>query len=92
MICKNIFSVVAIVIFLFLLNHYFNTPRHSDNKWTVYGTKGCGWTRKQLDHMKNRGISHEFVDCDKVDCGHIDAFPTIEGIDGTRHIGYKEDL
>ena len=26
-------------------------------QWTIYGTMGCGWTRKQLEYMK-RLISH----------------------------------
>jgi len=29
-----------------------------EGKWTVYGTMGCGWTRKQLDYMKTVSYTH----------------------------------
>lgn len=59
--------------------------------WTVYGTMGCGWTRKQLEHMKKKGISHTFVDCDKKGaCPGMDAFPTMTSPDGEKIVGFKE--
>ena len=27
----------------------------SDGEWTVYGSMGCGWTRKQLEYFKGKG-------------------------------------
>ena len=62
----------------------------SGNDWTVYGTMGCGWTRKQLKHMEDKGISHTFVDCDKDGCPGMDAFPTMIDKDGKKVVGYKE--
>ena len=59
-------------------------------KWTVYGTMGCGWTRKQLEYMKKNGKTHTFVDCDKGGCEGMDAFPTIKHPDGGETVGYKE--
>ena len=60
--------------------------------WTVYGTMGCGWTRKQLDYMKEKNIPHTFVDCDKDDgsCSGMEAFPTLVDKDGVKTVGYKE--
>ena len=58
-------------------------------KWTVYGTMGCGWTRKQLDHMKDKSIPHKFVDCDQNDCGNIKAFPTMKDPNGKTITGYS---
>lgn len=58
--------------------------------WTVYGTMGCGWTRKQLDHMKSKGISHTFVDCDKGGCDGMEAFPTLKSPSGETIVGFKE--
>jgi hypothetical protein len=59
--------------------------------WTVYGTMGCGWTRKQLDHMKSKGIPHTFVDCDKEGaCPGMDAFPTMKSPKGEKVVGFKE--
>ena len=59
-------------------------------KWTVFGTMGCGWTRKQLDYMKKNGKPHTFVDCDKGGCDGMDAFPTLKGPNGEEIVGYSE--
>ena len=58
--------------------------------WTVYGTTWCGWTTKQLEYLKKKGIEHKFVDCEKGKCDGIDAFPVIESSNGERITGYKE--
>lgn len=58
--------------------------------WTVYGTTWCGWTTKQLEYLKKKGIDHKFVDCEKSKCDGIDAFPVIESPNGERITGYKE--
>ena len=62
----------------------------STGTWTVYGTTWCGWTTKQLEYMKKKGIEHKFVDCEKGKCDGIDAFPVIESPNGERITGYKE--
>jgi hypothetical protein len=59
-------------------------------KWTVFGTMGCGWTRKQLDYMKKNGKPHVFVDCDKGGCDGMTAFPTLKGPNGEKIVGYNE--
>ena len=59
-------------------------------KWTVYGTMGCGWTRKQLEYMDEKGIPHTFVDCDKETCDDMEAFPTLVGPDGAKSVGFKQ--
>jgi hypothetical protein len=51
---------------------------------------GCGWTRKQLDYMKEAGKPFKFVDCDKGGCSDLEAFPTLVSPDGKHHIGYNE--
>jgi|TARA_B100000902_G_C27044831_1_gene781163 hypothetical protein len=58
--------------------------------WTVYGTTWCGWTTKQLEFLKKKGIEHKFVDCEKSKCDGIDAFPVMESPSGERFTGYKE--
>lgn len=63
---------------------------NGEKKWTVYGTMGCGWTRKQLEYMKKKRKSHIFVDCDKGGCDGMDAFPTLEGPNGEKIVGYNE--
>ena len=58
-------------IALLLVNLYIlftmTSKAVSGGTYVVYGTMGCGWTRKQLDVMKAKGIAHEFVDCSKAD-------------------------
>lgn len=82
-----VWTAIALV-FLYLLNFRL-TSSARDGHWTVYGTKGCGWTRKQLDHMKSRGISHTFVDCEKEDCGNMNAFPTMKSPSGETIVGFS---
>ena len=59
-------------------------------QWTIYGTMGCGWTRKQLDYMKKNGKSFNFVDCEKEGCSGMEAFPTLISPNGEKIIGYNE--
>tara|TARA_B100000401_G_C52802372_1_gene719268 strand:+ start:679 stop:972 length:294 start_codon:yes stop_codon:yes gene_type:complete len=59
-------------------------------EWTVYGTHWCGWTKKQLKYLENKGIPHKFIDCEKSKCDGIDAFPVMESSNGERITGYKE--
>ena len=59
-------------------------------EWTVYGTMGCGWTRKQLEYMEKNGKPFKFVDCEKEGCSGMDAFPTIIHPNGEKTVGYSE--
>ncbi len=59
-------------------------------QWTVYGTMGCGWTRKQLDYMKANGKPFKFVDCEKEGCSGMEAFPTLVSTNGEKIVGYSE--
>jgi hypothetical protein len=59
-------------------------------EWTVYGTMGCGWTRKQLEYMEKNGKPFKFVDCEKEGCSGMDAFPTIVHPSGEKTVGYSE--
>ena len=83
--------IVLLVINFMILQGLDKAPVKGKGKdWTVYGTMGCGWTRKQLDHMKSKGISHTFVDCDKGGCDGMDAFPTLKSPQGETTVGFKE--
>jgi hypothetical protein len=89
---STIVIVVAIILVAFLLYRTRKaTPTVAGGKkWTVYGTKGCGWTVKQLDYMKKAGKPHVFVDCDKDECKGMKAFPTLVSPEGEKTVGYKE--
>ena len=84
-------NIVIGVIIAFLIFKFFIQNKSSNNgkRWTVYGTSSCGWTRKQLVHMKEKGIPHEYIDCDKNNCGDIKAFPTMKDPNGKVITGYS---
>lgn len=84
------FIILLIVVIVILLRGDAVAPPKDGKKWTVYGTMGCGWTRKQLDHMKNVNKPFTFIDCDKENCDGMDAFPTLISPSGEKHVGYKE--
>ena len=86
--------IVLTAIALFILFRRVNVsvgPSVSNGKqWIVYGTMGCGWTRKQLDYMKKNGKPYRFVDCDKENCSGMEAFPTLVSPTGEKIVGYSE--
>lgn len=87
------FIVLLIINFMIFQGLDKAPVKDKDNgiNWTVYGTMGCGWTRKQLDYMKKKNIPHTFVDCDKDGACHgIDAFPTTKSASGENIVGFKE--
>ena len=59
-------------------------------QWTIYGTMGCGWTRKQIDYMKEKGKPYTFIDCSKGGCDGMKAFPTSVSPTGEKVVGFKE--
>lgn len=82
--------IIALILILVALTVLYRTSAPTGKQWTVYGTMGCGWTRKQLDHMKKNGKSFKFVDCDKEGCSGMDAFPTLISPNGEKTVGYSE--
>ena len=90
---STIVIAVAIILVAFLLYRTRKTSptvAAGGKKWTIYGTKGCGWTVKQLDYMKKAGKPHVFVDCEKGGCDGMTAFPTLKGPNGEKIVGYNE--
>ena len=83
-----VFAVLFVVAIYMLSRVPTRIPR--GKPWTIYGTMGCGWTRKQLDYMNSTGKPFTFIDCDKNGCEGMDAFPTLVSPEGVRHKGYKE--
>lgn len=87
-------KTILLALVVVALAYYFFVPRKSASTggpvWKVYGTMSCGWTRKQLEHMKKKGVAHEFVDCDGGACANMEAFPVVESPDGERKVGYTE--
>jgi hypothetical protein len=89
---------ILILIVLILLNIVLIQPGEvpstdtTTGEWTVYGTQGCGWTRKQLEVMESKKIPHKFIDCDKEDCGSVSAFPTLLDPNGATTVGFKDSF
>ncbi len=50
------FIILALINIMILLQTK-KTSSGGGKGWTVYGTMGCGWTRKQLEYMKKM-VSH----------------------------------
>jgi len=92
-----IIALVLIALNLYIL-HTCNKPEAAaaagsadGPKWKVYGTMKCGWTKKQLDFMKEKGVAHEFIDCEKEQC-EFNAYPTSFTPSGEKRVGYTEDM
>ena len=85
---KRVGYIVVFLVVLYLLIKPKSPPSSGD--WTVYGTTGCSWTRKQLDHMKSNNIPHTFVDCDKESCDGMSGFPTLKDSNGKITTGFKQ--
>ena len=83
-------SIALIAIILYLLFLWDRKAPSTDNGWTVYGTMKCGWTKKQLDYMNQKGMSYEFVDCDKEACQGIEGFPHVVHGDGRVLKGFTQ--
>lgn len=86
--------IILVLLNIYLLYTMRTAPQSegvSGGTYVVYGTMGCGWTRKQLDHMKAKGIAHEFVDCsEKGACPEgVRAYPTIKHPDGKMTTGFN---
>ena len=87
------FAFIALIIVnAYTLINTGKPPVTQDGEegWTVYGTMGCGWTRKQLEYMNKKNIPHTFIDCDKESCAGMDAFPTLVDPNGKQLVGYNE--
>ena len=82
--------VILLIVVIMILMRTERAPPKDGKKWTVYGTKGCGWTRKQLEYMNKKNIPHTFIDCDKESCAGMDAFPTLVDPNGKQLVGYNE--
>jgi glutaredoxin len=86
-------SVIALLVLAVLLVLYTvkkQSPPSDGSEWTVYGTKNCGWTVKQLDYMKKNRKPYRFVDCDKEECSGMEAFPTLVSPNGEKIVGFSE--
>jgi hypothetical protein len=85
---KFIVIVVFALAFLFLLNNWLAPSKAGSSSWTVYGTDGCGWTRKQLKELDAKGVTYKYINCENEDCGDIRSFPTLKDSSGAVKVGF----
>ena len=82
--------VILMIVNVMILVRTGQAPIEDGDKWTIYGSMGCGWTRKQIEYMKKNGKSDTFVDCEEEDCPGVEGFPTMVDQNGERVVGFKE--
>ncbi len=82
--------IILVIVNIMIFMRVGRALPKDGKKWTVYGTMGCGWTRKQLEYMNKKNIPHTFIDCDKESCAGMDAFPTLVDPSGKQLVGYSE--
>jgi hypothetical protein len=89
---KTIFFLAVTLAVIYMINSKLTNeaPGEGNGTWAVYGTKSCGWTRKQLEHMEKNKIPHKFIDCDKENCNEISAYPTMKSPSGETITGFKQ--
>ena len=80
--------IITALAVLFFLNSLLKFG--GGESWTVYGTDGCGWTRKQLTEMDSKGISYTYINCEKEKCDGISGFPTLKSDDGETKVGFTK--
>ena len=85
-----LFAAILIVVIILYCLQPTTSRKESGNGWKIYGTMGCGWTRKQLDYMKSKDKPFTFVDCDNGECDGIEGFPTMIHTSGEKVVGFKE--
>ena len=89
-----ILALVAIDIYILMHTEKpkKESLKESEVEWTVYGTNWCDWTKKQLEYLEKKGISHKYVNCEKNKeiCKDISGFPVMKNSKGEEIIGYKE--
>jgi len=82
------FVIVVIVMLLWYVYRRKKPSTSSGGSWTVYGTDGCGWTRKQLKEMDDKGVAYTYVNCETGDCGSISSYPTLKSDAGETKVGF----
>ena len=91
-----IIYTILVLIILYFVNSLLTKkspqappPSGQTKPWTVYGTTGCGWTRKQLEVMDGKNVKYNFVNCDEENCEGMSAYPTLLDPNGVKTVGFN---
>ena len=81
-------AIVAYIVATMVLKR----SAYENGEYKVYGTNSCGWTTRQLKYLKDKKITHKYINCenDRASCKGVNGFPTIEHPDGKQTVGYME--
>ena len=84
--------LLIVVVMMWALNSVLTTSRpvamSNGNVWKVFGSMNCGWTRKQVEELKNNGVPYEFLDCTGDRCK--EGMPENILPNGTRRVGFTK--
>ena len=84
------FGLAAVLLFI-CSPKIKSKPKDKDERIIVYGTHGCGWTKKQLKNLRDKKVPHVFHDCDTKGCPRfVKGYPTIQKKNGEIVVGYSE--
>ena len=71
--------VIVLALYLHKRGTFKKLFKHSgtSGKHKVYGSMGCPYTVKQLEHLDANDTPYDFVDCDTMGCpAEVDGYPT----------------
>ena len=84
-----ILGVVLALVVAMIMWSMRQTSNYQGSSWTVYGTDECGWTRKQLKEMDDKGVKYTYINCKDGGCGELKSFPTLKSDDsGEVKVGF----
>lgn len=81
-------SIILWIVILAAVFMLMNNKVRGNGKWTIYGTRECGWTRKQMSHFDESGVAYDFVDCKNGNCEEFRAYPTTVSPNGEVKVGF----
>ena len=83
---------LLVIVVMWALNSVLVTSRpavgSNGNVWKVFGSMDCGWTRKQVEELNNKGVPYEFLDCSGDRCK--EGMPENILPNGTRRVGFTK--
>lgn len=83
-------AILVILVVIWLMRSPGAGSTGGGNKIMVYGSMGCPWTVKQIEYLKEKSKSYEFIDCSSGSCpDFVGGFPTLK-IGDKIQVGYNE--
>ena len=67
-----------------------NANNNNSGKWQIYGKKTCGWTKKQMEHIKKNNIDHDYFECPDGCPDWVRGFPSHVSPEGKQGSGFVQ--